>query len=402
MAKAFKGIRVIDFSQVFAGPFATMQLGLLGADVIKIEEPKDGDQCRGIGADNDIGRQGMPPFYLAMNANKRSLTLDLKHPSAREVVARLVKDADVLVQNFRPGVIDRLGFGYDAMKAIKPDLIYCSVSGYGQTGPSSVAPAYDGAVQAVSGMMSVTGYPENGPTRVGFTVVDLGTAIMSAYAIASALFRRSQTGEGQHVDVSMLDTSLALMAPLVSGFLNVGLVPQLVGNGSVVKLPTTGSFETQGGGGILMSAMTNKQWAGICAAIERPDLAADPRFASVDGRRDHYDLLREELGRAFAGDTAMNWENRLNTAGVPASAIRTIPEIVTHPQVAHRGVINRIDGTRDVGREIGLVASGFTAGEDGPAVTVPPPAKGEHTDQILAEVGYTPAEIAALRSSGAL
>jgi len=402
MTKAFSGIRVVDFSQVFAGPFATMQLGLLGADVIKIEEPKDGDQCRGLAADNDIGRNGMAPFYLAMNANKRSLTLDLKHPSAKEVIARLVKDADVLVQNFRPGVIDRLGFGYDAMKAIKPDLIYCSVSGYGQTGPSSVAPAYDGAVQAVSGMMSVTGHPENGPTRVGFTVVDLGTAIMSAYAIASALFRRSQTGEGQHVDVSMLDTSLALMAPLVSGYLNVGMVPQLVGNGSVVKLPTTGSFSTQDGGGILMSALTNKQWDGICKAVERPDLAADPRFKTSDGRRDHHDLLRAELQAAFSTDTAANWERRLNGAGVPGSAIRTIPEIVTHPQVAHRGVIGRLPGAQGVDREIALVSSGFTAGADSPTISSPPPGKGEHTDQILAEIGYSPSEIAGMRAAGAL
>lgn len=402
MAKAFTGIRIIDFSQVFAGPFATMQLGLLGADVIKIEEPKDGDQCRGIGADNDIGRIGMPPFYLAMNANKRSMTLDLKHPAAKEVVARLVRDADVLVQNFRPGVIDRLGFGYQAMKAIKPNLIYCSVSGYGQTGPSSAAPAYDGAVQAVSGMMSVTGYPENGPTRVGFTVVDLGTAIMSAFAISSALYRRAMTGEGQHVDVSMLDTSLSLMAPLVSAYLNVGLEPQLVGNGSVVKLPTTGSFATQCGGGILMSAMTNRQWDGICKAIGRPDLAADQRFGTVDGRKEHYDLLRGELLKAFATDTALNWENRLNGEGVPASAIRTVPEIVTHQQVIHRQVINTVAGVQGVDRPVELVTSGFTAGTDGPGITAPPPGKGEHTDQVLAEAGYSAEEIKALRESGAL
>ncbi len=402
MAKAFNGVRIIDFSQVFAGPFATMQLALLGADVIKIEEPKDGDQCRGIGADNDIGRIGMPPFYLAMNANKRSMTLDLKHPSAKDVIARLVKDADVVVQNFRPGVIERLGFGYEAMKAIKPDLIYCSVSGYGQTGPSSVAPAYDGAVQAVSGMMSVTGYPENGPTRVGFTVVDLGTAIMSAFAISSALYRRAVTGEGQHVDVSMLDTSLSLMAPLISAYLNVGLVPQLVGNGSVVKLPTTGSFATKGGGAILMSAMTNKQWDGICKAIARPDLAADQRFRTVDGRRDHYDLLRTELQQAFETDTALNWEHRLNSEGVPGSAIRTIPEIVEHAQVAHRQVIGSVGGVQGIERPVDLVTSGFTAGADGPAITTPPPGKGEHTDQVLAEAGYSPTEIAALRQAGAL
>lgn len=402
MAQAFSGIRIIDFSQVFAGPFATMQLGLLGADVIKIEEPAEGDQCRSIGADNDIGRAGMPPFYLAMNANKRSMTLDLKHKRAAEVIARLVKDADVVVQNFRPGVIDRLGFGYEALRAIKPDLIYCSVSGYGQTGPASAAPAYDGAIQAVSGIMSVTGYPENGPTRVGFTVVDLGTAVMAAFAIAGALYRRAMTGEGQHLDVSMLDTSLALLAPLISNYLNIGAVPELVGNGSVVKLPSTGTFETEGGGAFLMSAITNKQWAGIARAIERPELAAHPHFQTVEGRREHYDYLRTELQAAFATNTAMHWEGRLNAEGVPASAIRNIPEIMQHPQVAHRKVIDHVSGAAGVDRDIGLVTSGFTAGADGPAITAPPPGKGEHTDAILREAGYSEREIATLRGDGAL
>ena len=402
MAQAFAGVRIIDFSQVFAGPFATMQLGLLGADIIKIEEPAEGDQCRSIAADNDLGRAGMPPFYLAMNANKRSMTLDLKHPKAAGVIARLVKDADVVVQNFRPGVIDRLGFGYEALRAIKPDLIYCSVSGYGQTGPASAAPAYDGAIQAVSGIMSVTGYPENGPTRVGFTVVDLGTAVMAAFAIAGALYRRAMTGDGQHLDVSMLDTSLALLAPLLSNYLNIGAVPELVGNGSVVKLPSTGTFATEGGGAFLMSAITNKQWAGIAKAIERPDLAADPRFQTVDGRRDHYDYLRTELQAVFATNTAMHWEQRLNAEGVPASAIRSIPEIVEHPQIAHRNVIRQVAGAAGIDREIRLVTSGFLAGADGPAITSPPPGKGEHTDAILREAGYSDQEIAALRSDGAL
>jgi crotonobetainyl-CoA:carnitine CoA-transferase CaiB-like acyl-CoA transferase len=344
----------------------------------------------------------MPPFYLAMNANKRSMTLDLKHKRAGEVIARLLRDADVVVQNFRPGVIDRLGFGYEALKAIRPNLIYCSISGYGQTGPSSAAPAYDGAIQAVSGMMSVTGYPENGPTRVGFTVVDLSTAIMAAFAIAGSLYRRAMTGEGQYLDVSMLDTSLTLLAPLISSYLNIGSIPELVGNGSVVKLPSTGTFATQCGGAFLLSAITNKQWVGIAKAVARPDLATDRRFETVDGRREHYDYLRNELQAVFATNTALHWENRLNAEGVPASAIRRIPEIVEHPQVAHRGAIDRVATGAGIDREISLVRSGFVADVDGPEINSPPPGKGEHTDAVLLEAGYSEQDITLLRSEGAL
>ena len=251
MTKAFAGIRVLDFSQVLAGPSCTQNLALLGADVIKIEEPSAGDQSRGIMADNDIGRIGMSPYFLSMNANKRSMTLDLKHPRAAQILARLAATADVVVQNFRPGVLTRLGFGYDAVRAIKPDIIYCSISGYGQTGPFSTAPAYDGAVQAVSGLMAVTGQPDGPPTRVGSSIVDLSTAMMAAFAIASALFRRSATGDGQHVDVAMFDTALALMAPMASVWLNTGRAPERLGNGSPAYVPTADSFPA-GKGDILI------------------------------------------------------------------------------------------------------------------------------------------------------
>jgi len=400
VSQAFRGIRVLDFSQVLAGPFCTQQLALLGADVIKIEEPGSGDQARGIMADNDIGRIGMSPYFLAMNANKRSMTLDLKHPRAKEVLARLAQGADVVVQNFRPGVLARLGFGYEAVKAIKPDIVYCSISGYGQEGPYSTAPAYDGAVQAISGIMDATGHPGGAPTRVGTPVVDLSTAIMAAFAISTALFRRATTGEGQHVDVAMLDTTLALMSPLVSVLLNTGQSPERLGNGSPAYVPTADSFPVGQGGAILMSALTEKQWQSLCGALGRQDLMADPRFATLDGRRANASALREVLVAAFAADTAQNWEKRLAAAGVPAAPIQPLSETLAHPQLPWRNIVSRLPGAPGIDREIALIGSGFTAGADGPAVATPPPAKGQHTADVLSEAGYAAGEIAALRHEG--
>lgn len=402
MSKAFAGIRVLDFSQVLAGPFCTQQLALLGADVIKIEEPGLGDQSRGIMADNDIGRIGMSPYFLAMNANKRSMTLDLKHPRAAEILARLAAGADVVVQNFRPGVLKRLGFGYEAVKAIKPDIVYCSISGYGQEGPYATAPAYDGAVQAISGIMAATGHPDGAATRVGTPVVDLSTAIMAAFAISTALFRRAQTGEGQHVDVAMLDTTLALMSPLVSVLLNTGQAPERLGNGSPAYVPTADSFPVGGGGAILMSALTEKQFLALCGAIGRADLPTDPRFATLDGRRANAAALRDILITAFATDTAQNWEKRLGEAGVPAAPIQELAETLQHRQLPWRNIVSRLPGAPGIDREISLIGSGFTAGDDGPAVIAPPPAKGQHTEAVLREVGYSATEIAALRAAGAL
>jgi CoA:oxalate CoA-transferase len=397
MTKAFVGIRVLDFSQVLAGPSCTQHLGLLGADVIKIEEPTAGDQSREIMADNDIGRIGMSPYFLSMNANKRSITLDLKHPRSAEVLARLATRADVVVQNFRPGVLARLGFGYEAVRAIKPDIIYCSISGYGQEGPFATAPAYDGAVQAVSGLMAVTGQPDGPPTRVGSSVVDLSTAIMAAFAIASALYRRMVTGEGQHVDVAMFDTALALMAPMANVWMNTGRAPERLGNGSPAYVPTADSFPV-GGGEILIAALTERQWQGICTAINRPELPADPRFATTEARRANAAVLRHLLIEAFASANAATWEQRLSAAGVPAAPVLELQDALRHPQLAYRNIISKLPGAPGIDREIALSGSGFTAGSDGPEVVAPPPAKGQHTADVLREAGYSMVEIDILRA----
>ncbi len=397
MTKAFAGIRVLDFSQVLAGPSCTQQLALLGADVIKIEEPTAGDQSRSIMADNDIGRIGMSPYFLSMNANKRSMTLDIKHPRAAEVLARLAGTSDVVVQNFRAGVMTRLGFGYEAVRAIKPDIIYCSISGYGQQGPFAAAPAYDGAVQAVSGLMAVTGQPDGPPTRVGSSIVDLSTAMMGAFAITSALFRRAMTGEGQHVDVAMFDTALALMAPMASVWLNTGRPPERLGNGSPAYVPTADSFPS-GEGEVLIAALTEKQWLGICTAIERPDLPGDPRFATTEARRANAAALRGVLIEAFQSSDAAEWERRLSAAGVPAAQVLDLQDALKHPQLAYRNIVSWLPGPPGIDREIALTGSGFTAAPDGPEVMTPPPGKGQHTDAVLREVGYSAAEVATLRA----
>ena len=401
MTQAFAGVRVIDFSQVLAGPFCTAQLALLGADVIKIEHPKGGDQGRLLMADEELARLGLSPIFLSANAGKRSITLDLKHPAAAEIVHRLVRAADVVVENFKAGTMDRMGLGYAALKAINPRLIYCSVSGYGQKGPKAGVAAYDGAVQAASGLMSVTGHPETGPVRAGFTVVDLATGLTAAYAVAGALYRRQVTGEGQHLDVAMLDTSLTLLAPLVAAWTVSGVEPELLGNLGPARQPTADSFRV-GDGHMLLTVLTQPQFQALCRAIGREDLAGDPRYATGDARKANGTALKVEIEAAFAAETGAVWEERLGRYGIAASAIRRVPEVLQDPQLAHRVVLQELPPPQGMDRNITLIGAGFTADTDAPGVTVPPPAHGQHTEEVLRQVGYGAEEITALRETGAI
>src|SRR6185503_3812544 len=302
MAGLLAGTRVLDMTNVLAGPFCCYQLALLGAEVIKVEVPGSGDLARQLGADPELNRRGMGASFLAQNAGKRSITLNLKHDKAREAFNRLVATADVVVENFRPGVMDRLGLGYDALKAIKPGLIYCAISGFGQGGPLRAYPAYDQIIQGLSGVMSVTGDAQSAPLRAGFPVADTMGGITAAYAIAAALFRRERTGEGEFIDVSMLESSLVAMAWVVSNWLIAGVRPEALGNENMTASPS-GTFRT-GDGLLNIAANQQQQFETLCRLIGRPELAADPRFAAREERKRRRFELRDEIEQALSARPA--------------------------------------------------------------------------------------------------
>ncbi|MHA1114157.1 MAG: CaiB/BaiF CoA transferase family protein [Alphaproteobacteria bacterium] len=409
MARAFEGLRVLDFSTIFAGPFAAERLAQMGADVIKVEPPGAGDTARRMMAGAAFAEQGMSPIFMSVNAGKRSLVLDLKHAAAREVIRRLVRGADVVIENFRVGTMERLGFGEAAFREFRPDLIYCSISGYGRAGPKAGAAAYDGAIQAESGMMSITGHPETGPTRAGYFAVDMATGISAAYAIATALFQRERTGEGQRIDVPMLDTAIALQAPNLFSYMYEGDEPRFTGNRSYAMLPTDDSFPTRDGH-IQVTGFTGDQVKAICEIVGRPDLLDDPRFADEKSRRRNIDAMHKELAAAFRADDKAVWEKRLAAAGVPAAAINTYPEVIAHPQLVHRGVFADAPAPAGIAGHGARAPSGMAPGiranfvldRDGPAATRPAPALGEHTDEVLAELGFETDAIAALHAAGAV
>ncbi len=398
MSRPFSGIRILDFTQVFAGPFGSYQLALLGADVVKVERP-GGEDMRTAPPSREWAERDMSPMWASANANKRALELDLKDPDAVAALRQMAKRADVVMENFRPGVMDRLGLGYEALSALNPRLIYCAVSGFGQTGPERETPAYDGRIQATSGIMSLTGYPESGPVRAGFAVCDAIGGMTAAFAVASALFQRSHTGKGQLVDVAMLDATLAFLSPTAAEYLLAGHVQGQYGNQAVSRRPTANLFRA-GDGHLLLAVNNEKQFRALAAALGREDLPDDPRFADWEARGQNAAALREIVEAAFAEGGAEVWEARLAEAGAPASRIRSIAEAVEHPQLAHRSVLQEVEGPWGPMR---LVGSGFRLAHGSGAVDRPPPLPGQHNEELLREAGLEEALLARLlaKSGGA-
>ena len=383
MAQPLAGIRVADFSHVMAGPYASHLLRLLGAEVIKIEPPGVGDAMRNYGSDRRY--DGMAPAFIAVNAGKKSIALDLKQAADLETARSIVARADVLLENFRPGVMGRLGLGPVEVRSLNPRIIYCSVSGYGQSGPLRDWPAIDNIVQATSGMMSLGGDPETPPMRVGFPAVDTVTGQTAALAILAALFRRERTGEGELIDVAMFDASLAFMASAVVPYLVTGKALARTGNTGYSGQPTSAVFVAADGRRISLGVVQQHQFAALARLLDRPDWMSDPRFADPDLRRANAVEMQAELAREFAMRPAAEWEQAMSAAGIPCGLVRDVGEAVSMPHLAERDMCLplRISGMPEGRDDFAIVNAGFRMANDGPRVSDAPPRLDEQRQEIL-------------------
>ena len=381
MTRPFEGIRVIDVTHVLAGPFAAYQLAVLGADVIKVEHPDEPDQSRGAGTDKALNRRNMGTSFLTQASNKRSITLDLKTEGDRAVLKKLVATADVFVENYRPGALEALGLGYEALAAVNPRLIYASFSAFGQTGPRREQTAYDHVIQATSGIMAMTGTEDVHPIKFGAPAIDYATGMTGAFALASALFQRERTGRGQRIDMAMLDVAMILMSSHLAGYLRNGVHPKPHGN----KHPhaTNSAYPTKSGM-VMLGASNLRQQRRLWTALERPDMIK----RTNDERDEDRDREAAVLAEIMLTRTADEWEEFFQARHVPAARVRTMGEALADPQIASRGVVHRHAGATEVDGGFGVPLAAFTFAHGGPRIDTPPPQLGEHNAEIRAELGF--------------
>lgn len=395
--RPFEGVKIIDCTHVLAGPFATYQLAVLGADVIKIDDPNEPDQQRESGADMELNRSRMGTGFLTQGSNKRSVGLNLKTEGAREVLKRLVRDwADVFVENYRPGAFKSLGLGYDDLSRIKPKLVYASMSAFGQDGPRGEQTAYDFVIQAMSGISASTGTETSGPVKTGAPIVDYATGITGAFAIAAALYQTLRTGKGQYVDLAMFDVGMILQSSHITDYLHSGHHSRRVGNR--MRFAAQCAYETKDGL-VQLGASNSRQHRRFYTAMEQPDEAARCSFEERAKRfEEKYHTLRPRMMEK----TADEWEDLLQSRNVPAGRIRELRDALKDPQLPYRGLLHRHESVPGVGKPLTVPVAAFKFAHDGPSVERPPARLGEHTDEVLRSVGYSVEELQALHASGAI
>lgn len=394
----FAGIKVLDLTHVLAGPFCAYQLGVMGADVLKIEGPDMPDMSRAGGFVPALADKGQGTNFLTQASNKRAMTLNLKVKEGQEILKKLVADADVLIENYRAGALEALGLGWKELSEVNPKLIYCSMTGFGQNGPKRGHTAYDNVIQAVSGLMSITGTPESAPLKAGGAVLDYGTGIMAAFAVSCALFQRAQTGKGQRIDVSMMDSAFMLMgSTMVGHFCGAKMGP--VGNDT--DNATYSCFQTKNGM-IMLGAGQPNQRRRFWNALGRPEDA--DRIAKMSKKQlgEERGAIADLVRKIMLEKTADEWVEQLNAAHVPAERVRSIADAASHPQVAHRGVFHTHKDFFEPGKDLKVPVAAFSYAHGGPSVRSAPPAFGEHTGEVLGKLGYTKKDIESLRQSGVI
>jgi formyl-CoA transferase len=383
---ALSKIRVLDLSRILAGPFCTMILGDLGADVIKVERPGHGDDTRYWGP--PFTREGMSAYFIACNRNKRSIAIDLKHPQGREILLHLARQSDVLVENFKPRELARMGLGYEDLAHANPRLIYCSITGFGYTGPRAEQPGYDLLIQALGGLMSITGEPNGPPMKVGVAVSDLFAGLFAVVAILAALEARHLTGQGQWIDLALYDSQLAMLANIASNFLISGERPARYGNAHPNIVPYQ-LFSAKDGDFVLCIG-NDVQWKALCEVVGRPDLAKDPRFATNPARVRNRQELIPLLTAHFSARPRAEILRECQQRGIPAGAVQSVDEALRDPQAFARHMTTVLGDGRD---PIEVVASPLRLSKTPVHYRRRPPHLGEHTREVLLEVGYSPAEI---------
>ncbi len=393
MAGALEDITVLDLSRVLVGPFCSMMLADMGADVIKVEEPGVGDETRTWGPPFVAGEA---TYFLSINRNKRSITVNLRVAAGREIIYRLADRADIVLENFRPGVAKKLQVDHDTLRARNQRLIYTSFSAFGQTGPYAERPGYDLVLQAMGGIMSLTGYPDRPPVKMGVAISDLAAGMFGAYAIVSALHARTRTGSGQYIDVALLDGQIALLTAWASNFFATGKAPGRYGSGHPQIVPYQ-AFPTETIE-IIVCVTNEKFWGLLCDLLDIPDMKDDPRYRTNPDRVQNRDSLLPVLEAKFLTRTGEEWLERLQTAGIPCAPINTVDRALGDPQVQARGMVAEVNHPK-AGR-LRLPGPPFKLSDTPATVRSAPPLLGQHTDEILAKIGYSPVEVQSLRQAG--